>query len=79
MHKILFQKALRYDTNSRGINVPIELASGANRVRLNAGLDTGAEFCLFRREYGEMLGLAIESGERRSLGTLTGPLVAYGH
>jgi hypothetical protein len=79
MHNIAFQKAHRYDAKSHGISLPIELANGTNRVRFDTKLDTGAEFCLFKREYGEMLGLAIESGERRTLSTLTGTLVAYGH
>jgi len=79
MHTITFQEALRYDAKSNGISLPIELANGTNRVRFDAKLDTGAEFCLFKREYGEMLGFVIESGERRTLSTLTSTLVAYGH
>lgn len=42
-------------------------------------VDTGAEFCLFQRDYADELGLDIESGRAIRLSTLTGSFVAYGH
>lgn len=42
-------------------------------------LDTGASFCIFRRIYGELLGLTIESGQPETLSTPMGSFLAYGH
>lgn len=51
----------------------------AKQVRLEAKIDTGAEFCLFERGYGEMLGIGIQDGNRQELRTVNGTFVAYGH
>ena len=32
-------------------------------VELEAKLDTGAQYCVFQRQYGEELGLTIENGD----------------
>lgn len=42
-------------------------------------LDTGADYCIVQREYGEALGLDIEAGERKEFSTANGLFVAYGH
>lgn len=48
-------------------------------VSLNAKLDTGSEYCLFKREYGEALGIEVGTGYQQNLSTLAGGLTAYGH
>lgn len=48
-------------------------------VRLEAKLDTGADFCLFSRLYAENLGLEVEGGHRLDFSTAAGSFVAYGH
>jgi predicted aspartyl protease len=48
-------------------------------VHVDAKVDTGAQFCLFSREIGERLGLDVEGGLRREMGTLAGRMTAYGH
>ena len=48
-------------------------------MSLVAKIDTGADFCLFDRDLGERLGLAVESGLKRSFQTVTGPFQAHEH
>ncbi len=68
-----------YDTRRAGITVDVLLRLGGKEVEVVAKLDTGASFCIFRRIYGELLGLAIESGQPETLSTPTGSFLAYGH
>ena len=79
MPSLDFQVRYRYDGATSGIIVPVEIAHGDERIALRAKIDTGAEFCLFERGFGEALGLPIEGGEKRRLGTMTGSFVAFGH
>jgi hypothetical protein len=79
MHSIGFQAQYNYGNEPFGITVPIELGYGRNRVRLTAKIDTGAEFCLFQREFGEALGIDVETGERKELRTANSTFVAFGH
>ncbi len=55
------------------------LRYGENDFQCEAKIDTGAQYCLFSREIGEILGIDIESGIRREFRTLTGTLTAFGH
>ena len=59
--------------------MPIELTVGENPVKLMANIDTGAHCCIFQRQYGEALGLNIESGERKQIGQVDGHFFVYGH
>lgn len=68
-----------YDTRKAGITVDVLLRLGGIEVEVVAKLDTGASFCIFRRIYGELLGLTIESGQPETLSTPTGSFLAYGH
>lgn len=74
-----FEKTYQYDTLKTGINLPVILHSTHSSVEIQAKLDTGASFCIFEREHGELLGLAIKAGERTTIGTATGNFIAYGH
>lgn len=77
---LTFRETHAYGEDPRGeIIVPIALTVGENAVELRPKLDTGAEFCIVQREYGEALGLNIEAGERLRIATATEPFVAYGH
>jgi hypothetical protein len=77
--------AVEYDTreplkhNEEGIVIRVILRTLQNDVRLNAKIDTGAEYCVFAREHAENMGLDVESGHPLRLATLTGHTVAYGH
>jgi hypothetical protein len=55
------------------------LSVGGKSVRLLAKLDTGADYCIFERVYGEQLGLNIESGRPTLFRTANGEFQAFGH
>ena len=49
--------------------IPIQLAWGDRELNANyyrALVDSGADWCLFHAEIGELLGIPIRDGERRS-------------
>jgi hypothetical protein len=74
-----FAVAHNYDTRKVGITIDVVLRLGGKEVEVVAKLDTGASFCIFRRIYGELFGLTIESGQPETLSTPTGSFLAYGH
>jgi hypothetical protein len=55
------------------------LTSGTEKADLFALVGTGASNCLFERSHGELLGLDIDSGDRKLFSTAAGPVVAFGH
>jgi len=59
--------------------VPVVLSTGRESLALAACVDTGASFCIFRREHGEALGLSIERGHRQRVRTPTGVFETFGH
>jgi hypothetical protein len=78
-HKLTFAALHRYNSAQVGIEVPIRLRVGAQEIQLVAKLDTGASGCLFEREYGELLGLDIETGPMVTFSSAMGLFDAYGH
>lgn len=76
---ITFAQIWEYSGDSAGITVPTLLGCGGRIVSSIAKVDTGAEFCLFDRGYGERLGLNIEEGLPIVMQTLSGTLEAFGH
>lgn len=48
------------------------LGNGAEEVELVAKIDTGAEYCVFQREYAEALGLRVENGEEKQMSMANG-------
>lgn len=75
-----FDLAFKYDSKDSGISLPIILKYGEQEVKLNAKIDTGSTFCVFQREYGEELGLDIESGTEEKIALANGSFLAtYGH
>ncbi len=79
MHSLSFAIQHNYDLSDAGITVPAQLRSGDNVVDIAAKLDTGADSCIFAREYGERLELDIESGTPQYFGTATGRFLTFGH
>jgi hypothetical protein len=59
--------------------VRIQLFRGTEFVPLRAKIDTGAECCVFQREYGRMLNIDVESGRSIRLSTATTSFEAFGH
>lgn len=78
-YQINYAKKNIYDTRKVGISLEATLRRNDLFVSVNSKIDTGAEFCLFAREYGEALDLEIESGYEKRLSTLGGNLTAFGH
>ena len=74
-----FAESYLYNTLKTGITLPVVLKSGANSLEITAKLDTGASFCIFARQHGELLDIDIESGEPVTIGTATGSFRAFGH
>ena len=69
-----------YERTSVGIEIPSVLIVGDVEVRLNAKVDTGAEFCIFQRAYAEQLEIDVETGMRESILTAGGTrFTVYGH
>ena len=79
METISFRSTYSYEQSQAGIEIPIQLALDGREVRFLAKVDTGASFCIFQREYAEQLGIQVESGIYRRIGTATGGFDAYGH
>lgn len=76
---LTFDELHEYDAGDSGISVPVRLGHGDRVAEIPAKLDTGASYCIFRRRYGEMLGLAVESGYPQHISTATGSFLTYGH
>ena len=76
-HQLTFDSVYDYGTES--IIIPVELRLADKTVRADAYVDTGATFCVFKRELGTALDLDVEAGTPLRLSTLTGTFEAYGH
>jgi hypothetical protein len=64
LHHLKFDWRHEYK-NSLGL--PVSLRLGKRVIDFLAKIDTGAEFCIFERAYGEQLGLTIEDGYQQWL------------
>lgn len=76
-HQLTFASVYDYGTDA--IIVPVELRLADKSVRVDAYLDTGATFCVFKRELASALDIDVEAGTPLRLGTVTGSFDAYGH
>jgi len=76
-HQLTFDSVYEYGTDA--IILPVELQLADKTLRTDAYLDTGATFCVFRRELAIALGIDVESGIPLRIGTVTGSFDAYGH
>ncbi len=74
-----FDYSHHYADHPDGLLIPVALQSGQVFHKTFACVDTGASVCLFSREIGEILGLDVEQGLYKRLGTLSGDLDAFGH
>ncbi|HSE34230.1 MAG TPA: aspartyl protease family protein [Pyrinomonadaceae bacterium] len=76
-HQLTFDSVYNYGTDA--ILVPVELQLADKIVRTDAYVDTGATFCVFKRELAAALDIDVESGNPLRLSTVTGSFEAYGH
>ncbi len=77
-YQLDFEKQVSFDSTGDGIALEAEIRYSDVSVKINARIDTGADYSIFERHYGEDLGLEIESGMRQRFGTATGGFYAYG-
>jgi hypothetical protein len=78
-HNLIFSALHLYDAGEPGITLPVGLRNGASSVDLIAKLDTGASYCIFRRDYVGLLGIDLETGAKEIIGTANSFFIAYGH
>ena len=78
-YELNFATKYIYDSTKVGITAKVTLRRNDLFVSINAKIDTGSEFCLFGRKYGESLDIEIETGSQKNLSTLAGNLSAFGH
>lgn len=78
-YSLTFDVLHHYDPALPGIDVPVILGTKDQAIKTLAKLDTGASFCIFKREHGEALGLVVEQGISQQIGTATESFLAYGH
>jgi len=76
-HQLTFASAYNYGTEA--LIVPVELEFAHKLVRTDAYIDTGATFCVFKRELASALNIDVESGTPLRFSTVTGGFDAYGH
>jgi hypothetical protein len=77
--QLTFDYRLDYDAGQAGITLPVTLRLSQKVVGCEAKVDTGSTFSIFARQIGEDLGLGIESGIKRLVGTVTGTFEVYLH
>ena len=78
-HTLTFSALHEYDAGQSGITVPVLLSIGSSQTKVTAKLDTGASCCIFRRGYGEALGMNVESGTPQPVSTANSSFLTYGH
>jgi len=76
-HQLTFTSVHNY--GAEAVIVPVELEFADKLVRTDAFVDTGATFCVFKRELATALDIDVESGTALRFSTVTGAFEAYGH
>lgn len=74
-----FERSFEYNTRESGIVIPVELSVSGVSTRFEAKIDTGSQFCIFRRKHAELLGLDVETGMSLRMLTATGSFDTFGH
>jgi hypothetical protein len=75
-----FNVRYEYAQSRSGIEVPVCLSVDADHsVEFLAKVDSGADFCIFQREYAELLELRMDQGVHRMFATATGTFDTRGH
>ncbi|MFN7931020.1 MAG: hypothetical protein U0Y68_24455 [Blastocatellia bacterium] len=66
-----FAVTYQYPDRPDGITIPLLLRAGGTVIQASAKVDTGSECCIFSQELGVKLGLEIERGLYKPMGSLT--------
>ncbi len=78
-YQLDFPIQYHFESNKTGILIPCLLTRNGCRVTLEAKVDPGSEYCLFRREIAESLQIEVEDGVPVPLSTLAGSLIGLAH
>ena len=78
-YPLSFRLRHAFNPSDRGVTVPVSLSSGPVTVQLFANVDTGAEYCFFKRAYAEELRIEVEQRKDSPVSTVAGNFRAYGH
>lgn len=78
-YQLNFSRVAEYDSGEPGINVRVSLRLDQKPIDFAAKIDTGSTNCIFTREIGEQLGLKIEDGLPKWIGTATDRFLTYEH
>jgi hypothetical protein len=74
-----FSEQIDYTDKHSGIELRIILSKNSHNIPAKAKLDTGSTFCIFQKQYAELLNIEIEKGEQEIIRTATGKFIVYGH
>jgi len=78
-YNLAFAENIKYPHHKQGIDLGIILKNGEKRVSVEAKVDTGSTFCIFQRQFAELLDLESEKGDVELIRPATGKFIAYGH
>lgn len=78
-HQLNFSRLAEYDAGQRGITIEASLKLDKEPLIVEAKIDTGSTNCIFTKEIGEKLGLKIEDGLEKWIGTATGKFLTFEH
>ena len=70
-------KYKKYGTSILRPVIPIEISYQDRSVPYEVLVDSGADFCIFDAEIGELLGIDITNGEPQEVGGITGKVETY--
>jgi Aspartyl protease len=77
---LTFEISYLYVDSTEGIAIPVALVAPNGIYNTWAKVDTGAEVCLVSNEVGLRLGLDVERGTPRNLGSAGGTMIdSFGH
>ena len=57
--------------------IPIEIIYKNNSIHYEVLVDSGADFCIFDSQIGQLLGIDIQSGKKQEVGGITGTKENY--
>jgi len=67
----------RYGARAIRPVIPIELTYKDRSISYEVLVDSGADFCIFDAQIGELLGIKIKDGEKQEVGGITGVMQPY--
>lgn len=82
-HSIVFSQAFNYTwlaRYGRGVFLEVTLVANSHATpTIRVRVDSAASFCVFGRQWADVLALGWEAGDHVTIGTATGTFSAYRH